>query len=96
MSCTFFTRAATATTAECSLLPALVAGSSRTVSETDLQECKDKEVPMMEEVDVGRVGCCRADSWRLWENMDNRCTSVRTTAAAADLLLQLLRAKVLI
>lgn len=38
--------------------PSLLA-SSRTASETDLQECRDKEVPMMEEVDVGRVGCCR-------------------------------------
>lgn len=41
--------------------------SSRVESETDLQECKDKEVTMIEEVDVGRVGCCRVDSWHLWK-----------------------------
>lgn len=43
------------------------AASSRAESETDLQECKDKGVTMIEEVDVGRVGCCRVDSWRLWK-----------------------------
>lgn len=41
--------------------------SSRATRETDLQECEDKEVTMIEEVNVGRVGCCRADSWRLWK-----------------------------
>lgn len=41
--------------------------SSRATRETDLQECEDKEVTMTEEVDVGRVGCCRADSCRLWK-----------------------------
>lgn len=59
-------------------------------SETDLQECKDKEVTMTEEVDVGGVG-----QLALVESMDNICTSVRTTAAATALLLQRLHAGVL-